>query len=96
MQLEIITPDTKIFKGEVDAVQLPGLDGSFQVLKGHAPIISALGKGTVKIDLIESHENYKNMSESVKQDTSNNKIIRVDINGGVLEMLGDNIILLAE
>ncbi|MBI1836587.1 MAG: F0F1 ATP synthase subunit epsilon [Flavobacteriia bacterium] len=96
MHLEIITPDTKIFKGEVDAVQLPGLDGSFQVLKNHAPIISALGKGTVKIDLTTSHETHENLSELVIKDSSNNKVIRVDINGGVLEMLGDKIILLAE
>lgn len=96
MQLEIITPETKIFKGEVDAVQLPGLDGSFQVLKGHAPIISALGKGTVKIDLAKALDEDSNLSNAVKPDASNSKIIRVDINGGVLEMLQDKIILLAE
>jgi len=95
MQLEIITPDNKIFKGEVEAVQLPGLDGSFQVMKGHAPIISALAKGTVKIDLPANFKLDK-MSEAIQKDPSNEKIIRVDINGGVLEMLGDNIILLAE
>ncbi len=96
MQLEIITPDKKIFKGEVDAVQLPGLDGSFQVLKGHAPIISALAKGTVKINLPVNHDKLDNLSGLIQHDPSNDKIIRVDINGGVLEMLGDNIILLAE
>lgn len=95
MQLEIITPDNKIFKGEVEAVQLPGLDGSFQVMKGHAPIISALAKGTVKIDLPANFK-FGKMSEAIQKDPSNEKIIRVDINGGVLEMLGDNIILLAE
>jgi F-type H+-transporting ATPase subunit epsilon len=45
MQLEIITPEAKIFEGEVDAVQFPGLDGSFQVLNNHAAIISALLAG---------------------------------------------------
>jgi F-type H+-transporting ATPase subunit epsilon len=95
MQLEIITPDNKIFKGEVEAVQLPGLDGSFQLMKGHAPIISALAKGTVKIDLPANFKLGKT-SQAIQKDPSNDKIIRVDINGGVLEMLGDNIILLAE
>ena len=51
MQLEIITPEAKIFEGEAEAVQFPGLDGSFQVLNGHAAIISALSKGDVKVDL---------------------------------------------
>ena len=54
MQLDIITPEKKIFTGEVDAVQFPGKDGLFQVLKGHAPIISALAAGIVKIDLTNS------------------------------------------
>ena len=39
MQLEIITPEAQVFSGEAEAVQFPGLDGSFQVLNGHAPII---------------------------------------------------------
>ena len=40
MQLEIITPDKKVFSGEVSVVTLPGTDGSFQILKDHAPIVS--------------------------------------------------------
>ena len=51
MQLEIITPESNLFSGEVVAVQLPGKDGLFQVLNNHAPIISALTKGTIKVDL---------------------------------------------
>ena len=54
MQLEIITPETLIFKGEATAVQFPGLDGSFQVLNNHAPIISGLSAGTIKVDLAET------------------------------------------
>jgi F-type H+-transporting ATPase subunit epsilon len=96
MQLEIITPDKKIFKGEIDAVQLPGLDGSFQILKNHAPIISALAKGTVKIDLTNDHVAFDDLTGLIQHDPSNDKVIRVDINGGVLEMLNNNIILLAE
>ncbi|WOK06784.1 ATP synthase F1 subunit epsilon [Imperialibacter roseus] len=45
MYLEIITPDRKVFEGEVDAATFPGSDGSFQVLNNHAPIISSLAKG---------------------------------------------------
>ena len=50
MTLEIITPDKKIYNGEVDAVTFPGTLGQFQVLKEHAPIVSTLAKGDVVID----------------------------------------------
>jgi F-type H+-transporting ATPase subunit epsilon len=50
MNLEIITPDKKVFSGEVEVVTLPGSDGSFQILKDHAAIVSTLGKGILKAD----------------------------------------------
>ena len=49
MLLEIITPDTKIYEGEVKLVQVPGSKGSFQILNNHAPIISTLDPGNVKV-----------------------------------------------
>ncbi len=49
MHLEIISPEKKLFTGEVKLVQLPGSLGSFEILKDHAPIISSLNKGTIKI-----------------------------------------------
>ncbi len=50
MKVEIITPDKRVFEGEADVVTLPGLNGSFQVLKDHAPMVSTLGKGTLLAD----------------------------------------------
>ncbi len=47
MQLEIITPEKKVFEGEVSEASFPGASGSFQVLNSHAPLVSALAKGTV-------------------------------------------------
>lgn len=96
MQLEIITPEMKIFSGEVEAVQLPGLDGSFQVLKGHAPIISALQQGNVKIDLASAFDAEEKGNKMIEADSSNSKVIRVNIKGGVVELLHDKIIVLAE
>ena len=96
MQLEIITPESKVFTGEVDAVQLPGLDGSFQVLKGHAPIISALQKGSVKIDLTNVLDEEQDLHSLVVRDSANAKVVRVAINGGVVELQNDKIIVLAE
>lgn len=50
MTLDIITPDQKVFSGEVEIVTLPGTNGSFQILKDHAPVVSTLGKGTLLAD----------------------------------------------
>lgn len=49
MTLEILTPEKKIFSGDVLGVQLPGINGLFEVLDKHAPLVSALGKGNLKI-----------------------------------------------
>ncbi len=49
MTLEILTPERKIFSGEVYGVQLPGIEGLFEVLEKHAPLVSALKAGNLKI-----------------------------------------------
>jgi len=49
MHLEIITPDKKVYEGTVKLVKVPGSKGSFEVLRNHAPIISTLENGEVKI-----------------------------------------------
>ncbi|HEY0031328.1 MAG TPA: ATP synthase F1 subunit epsilon [Bacteroidia bacterium] len=78
MHLEIITPDKKVYSGEVESVKLPGAEGSFGILKNHAPIIASLKKGTVKVTDSKKHvENF-------------------EINGGVVEVQNNKIIVLAE
>ncbi|HEU4575981.1 MAG TPA: ATP synthase F1 subunit epsilon [Chitinophagaceae bacterium] len=49
MNLEILTPEKKLFSGEVYGVQMPGVSGSFEVLDKHAPLVSALKAGRVKV-----------------------------------------------
>jgi len=49
VKLEIITPEKKLFDGQVKLVQVPGTNGSFEVMKNHAPIISTLSRGTIKV-----------------------------------------------
>ncbi len=49
MHLEILTPEHKVYSGDVYGIQLPGVDGSFEILDNHAAMISALGKGKMKI-----------------------------------------------
>ena len=49
MTLEILTPEKKIYSGDVYGVQLPGISGLFEVLDKHAPLVSALSKGNLKV-----------------------------------------------
>ncbi len=49
MQLDILTPEQKIYSGSVYGIQLPGIEGSFEILENHAPMIASLGKGKMKI-----------------------------------------------
>jgi F-type H+-transporting ATPase subunit epsilon len=49
MHIEIITPDATLFQGEATYVFLPGSDGSLGIMKNHAPLISSLKKGTLRI-----------------------------------------------
>lgn len=78
MFLEIISPDKKLYSGEVSLVQLPGTVGSFEIMHNHAPIISTLSKGKIKI---------------VDPDK---KIEYIEIKSGVVEVLNNKIIVLAE
>jgi F-type H+-transporting ATPase subunit epsilon len=56
MQLEIIKPDSNIFKGEATSVVLPGLDGSLGILNNHAPLITTLKAGSIKVKTTEGKE----------------------------------------
>ena len=55
MNLEILTPEKKFYIGEVFGVQMPGISGSFEVLDKHAPLVSALKSGTVKVFKDKTH-----------------------------------------
>ncbi len=58
MNLEILTPERKLFSDEVYGVQLPGVTGSFEILNKHAPLISALKSGRIKVLNDKSHSTY--------------------------------------
>ena len=74
MFLEIVTPEEKLFAGEVKLVQLPGSKGSFEMLRNHAPIISTLESGVIKIVTLEGKEQTFDVKGGVVEG-SNNKII---------------------
>jgi F-type H+-transporting ATPase subunit epsilon len=49
MNLVVLTPGKEIYKGEVNSVKVPGVSGQFEVLNGHAAIVSSLGEGLVRL-----------------------------------------------
>ena len=55
MTLEILTPERKLFSGEVYGVQMPGISGLFEVLDRHAPLVSALKPGRIKVLRDKTH-----------------------------------------
>lgn len=59
MHLEILTPEKKLYDGEVTGVKLPGALGSFEILNNHAPIISALVKGEVRVKGAQGTQTFK-------------------------------------
>jgi F-type H+-transporting ATPase subunit epsilon len=77
MHLEILTPEKKVFEGDVTIVTFPGTDGSFQVMNDHAPLVSLLKDGTVVYKSKEGTEEVK-------------------ITGGVVEVLKNKVIVLAD
>ena len=74
MNVEILTPEKKLYSGDVYGVQLPGITGLFEILEKHAPLVSALGKGIVKI-LKDKNSSEKFSIESGFVEVLNNKVI---------------------
>lgn len=77
MYLEILTPEKKIFEGNVSIATFPGSDGSFQVMDNHAPLISLLKEGLVEYKSKEANSSIR-------------------ITGGVVEVLQNKVVLLAD
>ena len=78
MKIEIVTPDKKIFDGEIKSVTVPGKKGSFQVLKDHAPIVSTLDSGTVRMVDQDNNEVTYEISGGVIELKANKIILLAD------------------
>jgi len=97
MILEVITPDELLYKGNVSQVILPGLDGSFGILNSHAPLISALAKGNVRIDQNVSENNDKKVyNGKLNKEFITENQFSFEIKGGVVEVIDNKILVLAE
>lgn len=93
MILEIVSPEATLFSGEVTSVAVPGVNGEFQMLNNHAPIVSLLKEGNVKIvgsDLKIAKE-FKAKFNKVNEQT-----FWLPINSGTIEMNDNKVIVLAD
>ena len=78
MKLDIITPDSKVFSGDVTSVMLPGTNGSFQILNNHANLISSLEKGIVTTVSGGGEKKEMNISGGVVEVLKNEVIVLVE------------------
>jgi len=83
MQLDILSPEKRVFSGKVYGILLPGREGSFEMLEHHAPLIAALGKGKLKVI------KEKNNNSAANFET-------YEISGGFVEMLSNKASVLVE
>ncbi len=91
MYLEIVSPEATLFSGEVDSISVPGVNGEFEMLKDHAPIVSLLKEGNVKI-----FGDIKLEEEVESKFTKADKGTWLAINSGTIEMKDNKVIVLAD
>jgi F-type H+-transporting ATPase subunit epsilon len=92
MYLEIVSPEATLFAGEVTAVTVPGIDGEFQMLNNHAPIVSLLQEGKVRLkgNIVLDEVYADKFSKASNGDTI------LEIGSGTVEMKNNKVIVLAD
>jgi F-type H+-transporting ATPase subunit epsilon len=92
MYLEIVTPEATLFSGDVESIAVPGVNGEFEMLNNHAPIVSLLKEGHIKIyGDIQLEEEVEN-----KFTKGDKRGAWLEINSGTIELKDNKIIVLAD
>lgn len=78
MNVQILTPTGKTYSGEVMGVQLPGITGSFEVLNQHAPLVSALKAGKLKILVDKNRNEFFQIEEGFVEVLNNQVTVMVE------------------
>ena len=89
MFLEIVSPEKTLFTGDVSSVHVPGTEGSFQILNNHAPIVSTLKNGLIRLK-----GSFEDNSENLEVHNSNEASL--EIQSGVIEMKKNKLIILVD
>ena len=77
MKVKIIKPDAIIYEGSANLLQLPGIDGLFEILNNHAPIVSALAKGKIKMVDDENKTLFFDINSGVVKNEQNDVLILI-------------------
>ncbi|NEV92674.1 hypothetical protein G3567_00760 [Psychroflexus sp. YR1-1] len=91
MHLEIVSPEQIILSDEVKSVSVPGISGEFQILDNHAPVVSVLKKGSIKLD--SSVTLPKGSKDQFYKEDSK---LYFDISGGVIELKDNKVVILID
>ena len=93
MTLEIVSPEAKLFSGTVTSVSFPGVGGSFQILNHHAPIVSILKEGVIKVGA----DSFTFSKESAPKFTKvDENTYTLAISSGTIEMNHNKVIVLVD
>ncbi|MDL1912915.1 MAG: F0F1 ATP synthase subunit epsilon [Bergeyella sp.] len=93
MQIKILTPETVVFEGEVVSMILPGKSGEFHVMNQHAPIVSTLNAGKIRLYIAPNTIDKNHLKNLNREDES---LYSFSVSGGVLEFNNNKGILLCE
>lgn len=97
MFLEIVTPEEILFSSEVDSVSAPGVNGEFQMLDNHAPLVSVLKEGVIKIHVhTQEHKELEDLKGKLIVEKDDDRILTLAINSGTIEFKDNKAIILAD
>lgn len=94
MQLEIISPERVICDAEVSSLSVPGVDGEFQMLENHAPIVSVLEKGYIRLN--PKTELDEDQRKNFFQSSHKPDQLYLEVKGGVVEMKANKAVVLVD
>ncbi len=95
MNITILTPEREIFSGAIVSLTVPGTSGMFQVLTNHAPIVSSLSSGSVR--LVTNGGEYRYFDEgtgTIMTSSKSGETLKFKVDGGFIEVLSNEISLL--
>jgi len=97
MFLEIVTPEAILFSAEIDSLSVPGVNGEFQMLNNHAPIVANLKEGKIKIHVhSKEHKEFDQFKGHYEIHIDDDSILTIAIKSGTLELNDNKAIILAD
>ncbi len=96
MTISVLTPDRTIFTGPIVSVSLPGVEGSFQLLNNHAPLVSALTGGTVTLQTAGDAYTFFDEETNAQSQAADARSFTFTIDQGFVEVLNNEVNLLVQ